>query len=116
MTEVIVLFLLLAVLIVIGMPIGVSLGVATTVVLASMTKLSLNILPQNAFTALDSFPLMAIPFFIIAGNLMKSGGIAKRLVDFFNELIGWVAGGLGMATTATCMFFAAISGSANATT
>lgn len=116
MTEVIVLFVLLAVLIVIGMPIGVSLGVATTVVLATMTKLSLNILPQNAFTALDSFPLMAIPFFIIAGNLMKSGGIAKRLVDFFNELIGWVAGGLGMATTATCMFFAAISGSANATT
>lgn len=116
MTEVIILFVLLALLIIIGMPIGVSLGVATTVVLATMTKISLNILPQNAFTALDSFPLMAIPFFIIAGNLMTSGGIAKRLVNFFNDLIGWLAGGLGMATTATCMFFAAISGSANATT
>ena len=116
MTEVIILFVLLALLIVIGMPIGVALGVSTTVVLATMTKLNLNILPQNAFTALDSFPLMAIPFFIIAGNLMTSGGIAKRLVNFFNELIGWLTGGLGMAATATCMFFAAISGSANATT
>ena len=116
MTEAIILMILLAVLIIIGMPIGVALGVATTVVMAFMTNLSLNILPQNAFTALDSFPLMAIPFFIIAGNLMKSGGIAKRLVDTFNELLGWVSGGLAMATTATCMFFAAISGSANATT
>lgn len=116
MTEMIVLFILLAVLIIIGVPIGVSLGIATTVVVATMTNLSLSILPQNAFTALDSFPLMAIPFFIIAGNLMKSGGIAKRLVDTFNEMIGWITGGLAMATTATCMFFAAISGSANATT
>ena len=116
MTEVLCLFGLLALLIVIGMPIGLSLGISTTVILATMTKISLNILPQNAFTSLDSFPLMAIPFFIIAGNLMTSGGIAKRLVNTFNELLGWCAGGLAMAATATCMFFAAISGSANATT
>lgn len=116
MTSVIVLFIILALMILIGMPIGVSLGVATTTVMATMTNLQLTALPQKAFTGLDSFPLMAIPFFIIAGNLMKSGGIAKRLVNFFNELIGWLSGGLAMATTATCMFFAAISGSANATT
>ena len=116
MTEVLCLFGLLALLIVIGMPIGLSLGISTTVILATMTKISLNILPQNAFTSLDSFPLMAIPFFIIAGNLMTSGGIAKRLVNTFNELLGWCSGGLAMAATATCMFFAAISGSANATT
>lgn len=100
----------------IGMPIGISLGVATTTVLLTMTSLNTRLLPQLAFTALDSFPLMAIPFFIIAGNLMRSGGIAKRLVDVFNSLLGFICGGLAMATTATCMFFAAISGSANATT
>ena len=116
MKSVIILFIILAVLIIIGMPIGVSLGVATLVVMATMTNLKLMTIPQKAFTGLDSFPLMAIPFFIIAGNLMKGGGIAKRLVNFFNELIGWLTGGLAMATTATCMFFAAISGSANATT
>ena len=116
MISVVVLFAILAVLIILGMPIGVSLGVATTTVMVTMTNLQPIVLPQKAFTGLDSFPLMAIPFFIIAGNLMKSGGIAKRLVNFFNELIGWVTGGLAMATTATCMFFAAISGSANATT
>lgn len=114
--DVAVLFIILAILISLGMPIGISLGVATMTVLMTMTDLSMRILPQNAFTALDSFPLLAIPFFIIAGNLMRTGGIAKRLTDVFNALLGSITGGLAMATTAACMFFAAISGSANATT
>ena len=64
---------------------------------------------------MDSFPLLAIPFFMLAGNLMSGGGIAKRLVNFFDSLVGHLTGGLGMVTIIVCMFFAAISGSAVAT-
>ena len=59
---------------------------------------------------------MAVPFFMLAGNLMSGGGIAKRILDFFDTFMGFVIGGLSMVTTITCMFFAAISGSAMATT
>src|SRR5699024_9015952 len=64
---------------------------------------------------LDSFPLMAIPFFILAGLLMGSGGISKRLLNFADALIGFVTGGLAMVTVMACMFFSAISGSGPAT-
>lgn len=70
---------------------------------------------QKAFSGLDSFPLMAVPFFMLAGNLMTTGGIARRIVHVADLLVGKVTGGLGMATIAACMFFAAISGSAQAT-
>ena len=68
------------------------------------------------FTATDSFPYMAVPFFILAGNLMSEGGISQRLVKLANSLIGHLSGGLGMVSIAACMFFAAISGSSAATT
>jgi C4-dicarboxylate transporter DctM subunit len=71
---------------------------------------------QKAITGCDSFPLMAVPFFMLAGNLMSGGGIAKRILDFFDTFMGFITGGLSMVTTITCMFFAAISGSAMATT
>jgi C4-dicarboxylate transporter DctM subunit len=64
---------------------------------------------------MDSFPLLAIPFFMFAGQLMGAGGISKRIVNFADHLVGFVVGGLGMVTVLACMFFAAISGSAAAT-
>ena len=68
------------------------------------------------FEAMDSFALMAIPYFVLAGRLMQTGGIASRLIDFGMALIGWVKGGLGAAAVLTTMFFSTISGSSSATT
>mgnify|MGYP002448001212 CR=1 FL=1 len=126
-----VLFLTFFILLILMVPIGYSIGIATlfTILvcgdamgLATMLCLvfATNIDPimvaQNAFAGIDSFSLMAIPFFMLAGNLMSGGGIAKRILNFFDTFMGFIAGGLSMVTTVTCMFFAAISGSAIATT
>lgn len=116
MTQVFVLLGLFVVLILIGVPIGYSIGIATVAVLALFTTTSLTLVTQSCVTGVNSFPLMAIPFFILAGNLMSTGGVARRIVDFANTLIGWITGGLSLVNTAACMFFAAISGSAMATT
>jgi len=96
-------------------PIGVCLGLAATVTLVLTTTISPNLIAQNAFAALDSFTLLAIPFFVLAGCLMQYGGISRRLLDLANSLVGHLIGGLAMVTTVTSMFFAAISGSGPAT-
>lgn len=98
-----------------SVPIGVSLGLGTAVAMAVATSTPTILVAQKAFSGLDSFPLMAVPFFMLAGSLMTNGGIAKRIVDVADLLVGKVTGGLGMATVAASMFFAAISGSAQAT-
>ncbi|MDR1875206.1 MAG: TRAP transporter large permease [Synergistaceae bacterium] len=98
-----------------SVPIGVSLGLATVVTLGLTTNIPTIMVNQNAFAGLDSFPLMAIPFFMLAGNLMAVGGIARRIVNACDLLVGRITGGVGMATVAACMFFAAISGSGPAT-
>jgi len=98
-----------------SLPIGVSLGLATVVTIALTGNIPTIMVNQNAFAGLDSFPLMAIPFFMLAGNLMAAGGIAKRIVNMCDLLVGKITGGVGMATVAACMFFAAISGSGPAT-
>ncbi len=67
-------------------------------------------------SAADSFPLMALPFFILSGNIMQGGGISRRLIAFVDSLVGWLTGGLSIVTVLSCMFFGAISGSATATT
>ncbi|MFA7221180.1 MAG: TRAP transporter large permease, partial [Synergistaceae bacterium] len=72
-------------------------------------------LAQKSVTGLDSFPLLAIPFFILAGALMCNGGISRRLVALAESLVGYIVGGLAMVTVLACMFFAAISGSGPAT-
>ena len=74
------------------------------------------LLPKEMFSALDKFPLAAIPFFILAGNLMETGGISRRLVEFAKSLVGGMQGGLPMTCVLTCMIFAAVSGSSVATT
>lgn len=98
-----------------GMPIAVILGLVTALSLWLFTSTPLHIIAQQLFTALDKFVLLAIPFFVLAGAIMTRGGIARRLVDFVNSLVGWFPGGLGMAGVLACIFFAAISGSSPAT-
>lgn len=104
------------VLIVLSVPIGYAVGISTAITLFLFADIPLVMVTQNAVAGCDSFPLMAIPFFILAGSLMSTGGVAKRLLDFANMIFGYFTGGLAMVTTVSCMFFAAISGSAMATT
>ncbi|NLZ54912.1 MAG: TRAP transporter large permease [Thermoanaerobacteraceae bacterium] len=105
-------FLLLAV----GVPIGVSLGCAAILAVVFGMNVPLVIVSQTMFKGIDSFPLMAIPFFILAGNLMCAGGISKKLVQFVNIFFSRFTGGLAMVTIGASMIFAAISGSCPATT
>ncbi|WZL72839.1 TRAP transporter large permease [Clostridiaceae bacterium 35-E11] len=99
-----------------AVPVGYAIGVATVLTMMNFSNIPLVMISQNTVTGVDSFPLMAIPFFIFAGNIMSTGGVAKRLIDFFNLLLRRRTGALGMVTIVACMFFAAISGSAMATT
>lgn len=108
-------FIILVICMSIGVPIGVSLGVATAVTMVLTTNLNVLSIAQSCFGGLDSFPLMAIPFFILAGNLMKYGGISRRLLELSDSVVGSIKGGLGMVSILSSMFFAAISGSAPAT-
>ena len=109
------LFVIFFTLILLSVPIGVSLGVATSVTLLLTSHIDTVLIAQKAFTGLDNFTLLAIPFFMLAGNLMALGGIARRIVNMCDALVGKITGGLGMATIAASMFFAAISGSGPAT-
>lgn len=99
----------------IGVPIAVSLGVSSLVAIYFGSTLPLQIITQKAFTSLDSFPLLAIPFFMLAGILMSKGGVSQRLLNMAAAMVGWMIGGLAMVTIVASMFFAAISGSGPAT-
>ena len=106
------------VLVFLTVPIAFALLAAAMATLAAMSGINdipLALIPSSLYAATANFSLLAIPFFVLAGNIMVVGGIAKRLVDFFNALIGGVAGGLAHAATLACMFFAALSGSSAAT-
>lgn len=109
------LFSILLVAIAISIPIGITLGIATVIVMGLSSDIPLMMIAQKSVTGLDSFPLLAIPFFILAGALMCTGGISRRLVALAESLVGYIVGGLAMVTVLACMFFAAISGSGPAT-
>ncbi|HEY2928730.1 TRAP transporter large permease [Piscinibacter sp.] len=96
--------------------IAVAIGGSAMLGLALFDPGRLVVAPKEMFTAIDKFPLAAIPFFILAGNLMETGGISRRLVDFAKSIVGGVQGGLPMTCVLTCMIFAAVSGSSVATT
>ena len=96
--------------------IAVAIGGSAMLGLALFDPARLVLAPKEMFTAIDKFPLAAIPFFILAGNLMETGGISRRLVEFAKSLVGGVQGGLPMTCVLTCMIFAAVSGSSVATT
>ena len=102
--------------IVIGLPIAASLGVASAVALAVYTDLPLTLLVQRIYVGLDSFPLLAAPLFILAGGLMETGGISRRITNFAVSLIGHVRGGLGIVVVLATMIFSGISGSSTADT
>ncbi len=94
-----------------SVPIAISIGASTLLALFS-SSIPPTVLVQKMFTAMDSFPLMAVPFFILAGALMETGGISRRLVNFANTFVGHFAGGLAFVAIIASMFFGAISGAA----
>mgnify|MGYP003571938394 FL=1 len=102
-------------LLLIGAPITVSLGVSALATFLYLEENPIKLV-QIAFTSVGSFPLMALPAFILAGALMEAAGISRRLVGVAEALTGPITGGLGMATVMACIFFGAISGSGPATT
>ena len=98
-----------------NVPIAASLCLATVISIFYSGSVPMAVVGQKLFASIDSFPLMAIPFFMIAGNLMEQGGISKRLITFANTIIGSLSGGLALVAILASMFFAAISGSSPAT-
>lgn len=106
-----------AVLLILGVPIAMSLGVATmfTMVFDPSISASLMMVAQRIYGGLESTSIMAIAFFVLAGNLMTEGGISRRIVGFANALVGGVRGGMAVVLVVACAFFAALSGSAPAT-
>lgn len=115
MSGVALLFILLIGLMMASVPVGISLGLSTLVTMVLTTNLDVITIPQYCVRGLDSFPLMAIPFFMLAGNLMKFGGLSEKLINLSNSLVRGFKGGLGHVTVLASMFFAALSGSAPAT-
>jgi C4-dicarboxylate transporter DctM subunit len=117
MTALIIIAILLA-LLATGTPISIALGLTVLAFLAgfsSFTMETVDIVSQRLFTGLESFAIMAIPFFILAGAFLTEGGIAARIIRFATSLVGWMPGGLAMAAILACAFFATISGSSPAT-
>lgn len=102
-------------LIFIGVPIAFSLGLASVFTILNTDALPLDYIAQIAFVSIDSFPIMAIPFFIAAGIFMGAGGLSERLLAVADKIVGALPGGLALASILTCMFFSAISGSGPAT-
>ena len=100
----------------VGMPIAFALGLGSCFSLMSDNSLPLVLVPQRMFTALDSWPIMAIPLFMLAGELMDKGGISRRIVDFSNACFVFVKGSLAMVSVMASMIFAGVSGSSTADT
>ena len=104
------------VLLALSVPVAIAIGVAAVIGVKFYSNMPMLVVAQQLFTSIDKFPLVAIPFFILSGNLMEAGGISERLVNFVRALVGSVQGGLAMSCVLTCMIFAAVSGSSVATT
>ncbi|BCV24145.1 TRAP transporter large permease [Gelria sp. Kuro-4] len=111
-----VLFGALVLLIILNVPVGVALGMASTAALLFAGTMPIALISQRMYSAMDSFPLLALPFFLLAGKLMEHGGISTRLVRFASSLVGHIRAGIAMVSVVTSMFFAGISGSAVADT
>jgi C4-dicarboxylate transporter DctM subunit len=109
------LFALLLALMASGMPISIALGLSVLTYLFILSDVDPKMVGLKLFTSIDRFEIMAIPFFILAGNFLTTGGVARRMIDFARALIGHWYGGLGLAGVVACALFAAISGSSVAT-
>ncbi len=110
-----VLFVSFIILIFLGLPVAFSLGVSSIIYLITV-DIPLSIAAQKMYAGIDSFVLISIPGFILAGNLMNTGGITKKIIEFSNAVLGFIRGGLGLANIAASMLFAGISGTALADT
>lgn len=110
-----VLFISMVILLILEVPIAFVLVGSSALALVADGGTNLSIIIQRMFSGTGSFTLLAIPFFVLAGNLMSAGGISRRLVNLCNSFLGHIPGGLAMVAVATCAFFAAISGSSAAT-
>ena len=114
-TEILFLAVVLFGLLLSSAPVAVCLGLTSLGYFWFFTQIPMEQVPETLFNALNTFPLVAIPFFILAANVMAEGGISRRLVEAGNSLVGGFRGGLAMTSVLACMFFAAISGSSPAT-
>ncbi len=110
-----IIFLLLAVLMITGMPISISLGLTVLTFLFAFTSVPIESVALKLFTGIEKFEIMAIPFFILAGNFLTHGGVAKRMITFATSMVGHLPGGLGLSAVVACSLFAAVSGSSPAT-
>lgn len=116
MTMFLIAFVIFFILLFAGVPIAFSMGLGSLIGLMADGSANLSVVAQRLFSGVNSFSLMAIPFFMLSGELMLKGGISRRLVDFAHSLIGHLTGGLGMVDILTSVIFAGISGSAAADT
>ena len=110
-----IIFVLLFALMLTGMPISISLGLTVLTFLFTMTNVPIESVALKLFTGIEKFEIMAIPFFILAGNFLTHGGVARRMINFATSMIGHWHGGLGLAGVMACALFAAVSGSSPAT-
>ncbi|ODV10219.1 MAG: C4-dicarboxylate ABC transporter permease [Rubrivivax sp. SCN 70-15] len=111
----IIIFVLLVVLMLTGMPISISLGLTVLSFLFFLTQVPIESVALKLFTGIEKFEIMAIPFFILAGNFLTHGGVAKRMIRFATSMVGHWYGGLGLGGVVACALFAAVSGSSPAT-
>ncbi|PWF55709.1 TRAP transporter large permease [Massilia glaciei] len=110
-----IIFTLLILLMLTGMPISISLGLTVLTFLFVMTDVPIQSVAHKLFTGIEKFEIMAIPFFILAGSFLTSGGVAKRMINFATSMVGHWHGGLALAGVLACALFAAVSGSSPAT-
>lgn len=108
-------FALLIALMLTGMPISIALGLTVLTFLFFLSSVPIEAVALKLFTGIENFEIMAIPFFILAGNFLTHGGVAKRMINFATSMVGHWHGGLGLAGVMACALFAAISGSSPAT-
>ncbi len=114
MSTAVILFLLIALMLT-GMPISISLGLTVLSFLYLFTQVPIESVALKLFTGIEKFEIMAIPFFILAGNFLTHGGVARRMIHFATSMVGHFYGGLGLSGVVACALFAAISGSSPAT-
>jgi C4-dicarboxylate transporter DctM subunit len=110
-----IIFVLLVLLMLTGMPISIALGLTVLTFFFTLTQVPVEAVALKLFTGIDKFEIMAIPFFILAGNFLTHGGVARRMINFTTSMIGHWYGGMGLAGVMACALFAAISGSSVAT-
>jgi C4-dicarboxylate transporter DctM subunit len=110
-----IIFVLLLVLMLTGMPVSISLGLTVLTFLFTMTHVPVQSVALKLFTGIENFEIMAIPFFILAGNFLTHGGVARRMINFATSMVGHWHGGLALAGVLACALFAAVSGSSPAT-